>query len=197
MRWYSTCWFLTNPSVAYFTKEFNPSLSKPPLKFNGSSAKFGLTSIVESTDVWHYKCRWYEDILNPYRPWLPFNTNRSFHHSVHCGIFMSFKYILWHNLDQFFSGGLQRLTIWSKALSNYCQGYSWWRHQMETFSASLAICAGNSLVPGEFPPHKGQWRGALMFSLICTRMHGWVNNDEAGDLRRLRVHYDVTVMITH
>ena len=27
---------------------------------------------------------------------------------------------------------------------------SWWRHQMETFSALLAICAGNSPVPGEF-----------------------------------------------
>ena len=44
-------------------------------------------------------------------------------------------------------------------------------------------------------PHKGQWRGALMFSLICTRINGWVNNGEAGDLRRRRAHYDVTVMI--
>ena len=43
-------------------------------------------------------------------------------------------------------------------------------------------------------PHKGQWRGALMFSLICTRINGWVNNDGAGDLRRHRAHYDVTVM---
>ena len=38
----------------------------------------------------------------------------------------------------------------------------WWRHQMETFSALLALCVGNS------PRHKGQWRGALMFSLICV-----------------------------
>ena len=43
-------------------------------------------------------------------------------------------------------------------------------------------------------PHKGQWRGALMFSLICARINDWVNNREAGDLRRRRVHYDVTVM---
>ena len=42
---------------------------------------------------------------------------------------------------------------------------TWWRHQMETFSASLALCAGNSPVNS---PHKGRWRGALMFSLICT-----------------------------
>ena len=44
-------------------------------------------------------------------------------------------------------------------------------------------------------PHKGQWRGALMFSLISTRLNGWVNNDEAGDLRWYRAHYDVTVML--
>ena len=36
----------------------------------------------------------------------------------------------------------------------------------------------------------------LMFSLICTWLHGWVNNHEAGDLRRHYAHYDVTVMIT-
>ena len=43
-------------------------------------------------------------------------------------------------------------------------------------------------------PHKGQWRGALMFPLICARINGWVNNGEAGDMRRYRAHYDVTVM---
>ena len=151
------------------------------------------------------------------------------------------------------------------------KSYAWWRHQTETFSALLALCAGNSSVPGEFlaqrpvtrsfdgffdlcpnkrlskqwrcwlfatlsgsswrhcnggtfpidhclrrgshtasngtawmwihndvikwkhlprywhfvrgihrspviSPHKGQWRGALMFSLICARINGWVNN---------------------
>ena len=43
-------------------------------------------------------------------------------------------------------------------------------------------------------PHNGQWRGALMLTLICARINGWVNNREAGDLRRPRAHYDVTVM---
>ena len=43
-------------------------------------------------------------------------------------------------------------------------------------------------------PHKGQWRGALMFSLICARINAWVNNSKAGDLRRNHAHYDVTVM---
>ena len=43
-------------------------------------------------------------------------------------------------------------------------------------------------------PHKGQWRGALMFSLICVWINGWVNNRKAGDLIRYRAHYDVIVM---
>ena len=44
-------------------------------------------------------------------------------------------------------------------------------------------------------PHKGQWLGALIFALICARINAWENNREAGDLRRYRAHYDVTVMI--
>ena len=42
--------------------------------------------------------------------------------------------------------------------------------------------------------HKGQWRGALVFSLICVWINGWVNTGETGDLRRYLVHCDVTVM---
>ena len=43
-------------------------------------------------------------------------------------------------------------------------------------------------------PHKGQWRGALMLSLIYAWINDWVNNREAGDLRRQHGHYDVIVM---
>ena len=42
--------------------------------------------------------------------------------------------------------------------------------------------------------HKGQWRGGLMFSLICAWINGWVNNHEAGDLRGYHAHYDVILM---
>ena len=45
--------------------------------------------------------------------------------------------------------------------------------------------------------HKGQWPGAFMFSLICAWINRWVNNREAGDLRRYRAHYDVIVMSTY
>ena len=43
-------------------------------------------------------------------------------------------------------------------------------------------------------PQKSQWRGALMFCSICVWINGWVNNREAGDLRRYRAHYDVIAM---
>ena len=43
-------------------------------------------------------------------------------------------------------------------------------------------------------PHKGQWHGALMYSLICARTNNWANNGDAGDLRRHPAHYDVIVM---
>ena len=67
---------------------------------------------------------------------------------------------------------------------------SWWHHQMETFAPLLALCVGqaNSL-------HKGRWRQALMFSLICTWINGWVDQHEAVDLRCQSAHCDVTLMI--
>ena len=43
-------------------------------------------------------------------------------------------------------------------------------------------------------PHKDQWRRALMFSLICTWTNNWANNQDSGDFRRHRTHYDATVM---
>ena len=70
----------------------------------------------------------------------------------------------------------------------------WWRHRMETFSTLLALCVRGIHRPPMNSPHKGQWCGALMFPLICVWINGWVNNHEAGDLRRHRAHYDVNVM---
>ena len=63
---------------------------------------------------------------------------------------------------------------------------------METFSALLAICAGNSPVAGELPTQRPVTRS---FDVFYTRINGWKNNREAGDLRRYRAHYDVIVMI--
>ena len=58
---------------------------------------------------------------------------------------------------------------------------------LDVTEALQALCEVDS-------PHEGQWRGALMFSLICARTNGWANNRDAGDLRRYRAHCDVPIM---
>ena len=62
---------------------------------------------------------------------------------------------------------------------------TWWHHQMETFSALLALCEGNHqwLVD---PPHK-----ALMFFFICAWTNGWANNRDTSNLRCHCAHCDV------
>ena len=64
---------------------------------------------------------------------------------------------------------------------------------METLSALLAICAGNSPVTGEFPAQRPVTRSFDV--LIYIWINGWINSREAGDLR-YRAHYDVIVMFT-
>ena len=66
---------------------------------------------------------------------------------------------------------------------------------METFSALLALCERNSPVTGEFP-----WRRPVTrsFGVFFDISNGWVNNRDAGDLRRHRAHDYVTVILyTH
>ena len=63
---------------------------------------------------------------------------------------------------------------------------------METFAALLAICAGNSPVPGEFPAQRPVTRSFDVFFELRLNKR-WVNNREAGDLRRYRAHYDIIV----
>ena len=67
-------------------------------------------------------------------------------------------------------------------------------HNCRALTMKLQQSCVKPPVPGEFPAHKGQWHGAFMFSLICVWINDWVNNREAGDLRRYRAHYDVIVM---
>ena len=64
---------------------------------------------------------------------------------------------------------------------------------METFSALLALCAGNSPVSGEFPAQRPVTRSFDVF--FDLRPNKRLNkNGEAGDLRRHCAHYDVIVM---
>ena len=85
------------------------------------------------------------------------------------------------------------ILILNQSNCKYIVYNPWWRHQMETFPRYWPLVWGIHRSPVN-SPHKGQWRGALMFSLICVWINGWVNNGEAGDLRRYRAHYDVILM---
>ena len=82
-------------------------------------------------------------------------------------------------------------AIWY--LTKPCDAYKFhddvikWKHFPCNWPFVRGMSPVNSL-------HKGQWHGALMFSLICVWINDWVNNREAGDLRRHRGHYDVIVM---
>ena len=63
----------------------------------------------------------------------------------------------------FFCGYVPEVVV-----PSYAVGFiSWWCHQMETFSALLAICAGNSPVTGEFPAHKPVTRSFDVFFDLC------------------------------
>ena len=87
-------------------------------------------------------------------------------------------------------GELSKRFLWYRIfadvniISLYVKYFAWWRHQMETFSTLPAPVRWIHRWPVN-SPHKGQWRGTLMFSFICV-----------GDLRRHRAHYDITVMVS-
>ena len=85
-------------------------------------------------------------------------------------------------------------------MRNACQGYPIvWVSQIKSILAHDDVIkwkhlCGISSVTGELPS-QSQGLRALMFSLICAeKKNGWINNREAGDLRRHRAHYDTIVM---
>ena len=100
------------------------------------------------------------------------------------------------------SSGLYWASYSRKAVSSY------WIQTLENMGNPIAIILHDDVIKWKYfprywpvvsgihrPPHENQWRGALMFSLICAWINGWVNNREAGDLRRYRIHYSVIVML--
>ena len=85
---------------------------------------------------------------------------------------------------------LQNVALWYSYLMHSHDDVIKWKH----FPRYWPFVRGIHRSPVN-SPHKGQWRGSLMFSLICVWINGWVNRREASDLRRYRAHYDVIVML--
>ena len=75
---------------------------------------------------------------------VPKTTNTNKKDIAHLGLLSSVYRSIWALLypaSRTFSHGFAKIN-------------AWWRHQMEIFSALLAICAGNSPVTGEFPTQR-------------------------------------------
>ena len=66
---------------------------------------------------------------------------------------------------------------------------------MKTFSSLLALCAVNSPMNGQFTTQRPVTRSFGVFFDLRLEKNVWVNNREAGDLRRYRAHYDAIVML--
>ena len=92
-----------------------------------------------------------------------------------------------------------------------CQSHWLWRILALWYNARMSIKAAYNMVTCYWifvrgihrspmnsrpvnSPHKVQWRGAFMLSLICAWTNGWVSSWDACDIRRNRAHYDVTIM---
>ena len=104
----------------------------------------------------------------PVHTWTP-HCNVEFY-SINCfmeGHFPTATYLIFGAYINIFV--LQKLWDWKTA---------WWRHQMETFSALLAICAGNSPVPGEFPTQRPVTRSFDVY--FDLRPNKWLSKQSWG-----------------
>ena len=79
-------------------------------------------------------------------------------------------------------------------ISNLVKSYHDDVIKLNHFSSFWPFVRGSHPSPMNHP-HKGQWHGALMFSLTCAWTNGWANHRDACDLRRHRANCDVTVML--
>ena len=138
-------------------------------------------------------------------------SNNIHHHAPLCHIFIGFT------LDLRRSVIIKYGAIWSASKNMHtCFAFMMTSSIGNNSGHTKLKCNASSILPGchddvikwkHFPrywpfergihrsPHKSQWRGALMLSLIWAWINGWVNTGEAGDLRRHRADYDVIVML--
>ena len=101
--------------------------------------------------------------------------------------------LLGHNELKMTFSWLLPTDYWKTPYQN-CQVHYQGLQNMMTSSNGNIFCVIGPLCSLVNSLHKGQWHGALMFSLICAWINSWVNNHEPGDLRRHCAHYDVTIM---
>ena len=120
------------------------------------------------------------------KPGMKFSYIRTSHTAVVVTCFSSF-YLVY--LDWFEKPVIEMVCKWSYLVNDKHDDVIKWKHCPRYWPFVRGI--HRSTVTSS---HKGQWRVALKFYLICTWINDWVNHREAGELRRHRAHYDVIVM---
>ena len=100
--------------------------------------------------------------------------------------------VFWHFAEVYSRGGPLKIIQLVIVMAWHGPSSPWWRHQMETFSALLAVCAGNSPVPGEFPTQKPVTRSFdVYFDLrpnkrLSKQLWGWWFETQSRPLWRHR-----------
>ena len=112
------------------------------------------------------------------------------HWQLHCLFNSLFKLASKQHQSSILLALCEGIHVWPVVLCMYIMMTS---SKWENFPRNWPFVRGIHRSPVN-SPHKGQWRGALMFSLICVWINDWINNHEAGDLRCYHTHYDVIVM---
>ena len=142
------------------------------------------SSNLNDTQILPCMKEWYTCFRATFVIYSKHSYHYQFHTKWHSMIYQT-KIFLWNDASEFIAGDM---------ISPFLALKAWWRHQMETFSVKLTICAGNSPVTGKSCT-KANDAELRCFSLICAWLNGWVNNRETGDLRRHRAYYDATIMV--
>ena len=125
-----------------------------------------------------------------------FQIDFKFDYRLHNGVQMPAMHI---NAIQKFRQTFSQIRDFSRSfrrgpIAAFCNGTMMTSSNGNIFRVTGPLC-GEFTGPGEFPTQRlVTW--SFHVSLICVWINGWVNNRDAGDLRRYRGHYDVNVMTT-
>ena len=152
--------FKTWKTLPIFEKNISYLISDVVVATNGYSQS------VDDTFLWKNR-------LNSLLPVVGLSSTKVNHNAKFC-IFKLSRKLLQHLRRKAFniSQNPQNTPVTQQVImyvpNIWIQGFvSWWRHKMETFSALLTLCAGNSPVTGEFPSRRPVTRSFDVFFDLC------------------------------
>ena len=113
-----------------------------------------------------------------------------------CALIIFREWVLcWRNGCEAFILAPHKWDIYATVLTPVCNDMM--TSSNENIFRVTGLLCGEFTGPGEFPTQRPVTRRFGVFFLFCfirVWINGWVNNREAGDLRRYRAHFDVTIM---